>query len=271
MIYIELVFVAGGVSETERLAQVHLTNLGVGKDFFRSSRSDDGPLVDDVGAAADAKRLPDVVIGDQYADVPAGQITNDALDVRDGQGIYAREWLIEKHEARLGRKGARDFHAPPLAAGEREAEAAAHMAYAQLLEKLFESALPRRPVEIGPRLEDGEYVALDREPPKDGSLLWQVAEAELRPPMHRQRREIRVSEGDATRIAGHQAHDHVESRRLARTIRSQQTDHLAVGDFNRQVLHDLPRSIALGEARGSERGHGFCLGSSFVFGFILMC
>src|SRR5262249_15911891 len=50
-----------GPLQTERLAQVHLTHLWVGKDFFRSPGCDYRSLVDDIGAPADAQCFADVM------------------------------------------------------------------------------------------------------------------------------------------------------------------------------------------------------------------
>ena len=55
-------------SEPERLTQVHLTDLGVGKDFFRSPGGDDGALIDDVGAAADPQGFAHIMVSDEHAD-----------------------------------------------------------------------------------------------------------------------------------------------------------------------------------------------------------
>ena len=40
---------------------------------------------------------------------------NDAFDIRDGDGINARKWLVEQDDTRLGRQGARNLHASALA------------------------------------------------------------------------------------------------------------------------------------------------------------
>src|SRR5690348_4228065 len=102
-------------SEAKRLTQVHLTHLGVGKDFFRRTGCNYRPLVHDVRAAANAQSLTDIVVGNQHSDVAGGELPDDSLDVQDGQRIHPREGLIEQHEAGLGGQRTRYLHAPPLA------------------------------------------------------------------------------------------------------------------------------------------------------------
>src|SRR6516165_417621 len=109
-----------GASKPERLAQVHLTDLGVGKDFFRSAGGDHRPLVDDVCPRAHPKGLADIMVSDQHADAALGELADDALDVEDGERIDAGEGLIEQHEPWLGRQSTGYLDAPPLAARERK-------------------------------------------------------------------------------------------------------------------------------------------------------
>ena len=55
--------------------------MRVCKDFFRTSRSDHGSLVDDVRPADDSQGLPHVVVGDQHADA-AGVDPISVLDIQ---------------------------------------------------------------------------------------------------------------------------------------------------------------------------------------------
>src|SRR6266436_9384826 len=123
-------------SQPERLTQVHLTDLGVGKDFFRTPGRNDRALIDDVGPGADPEGLAHIMVSDQDPDAAMRQLADDALDIQHGQRIHARKRLIQEHEPRLGRQGAGDLDAPPLPARERQAENSAHVADAQLLEQL---------------------------------------------------------------------------------------------------------------------------------------
>src|SRR5580658_3393313 len=88
-------------SKSEGLTQVHLTDLGVGKDFFRRPRGDHGTLVDDVSAATDPERLADIMVSDQHPDTALGEFADDALDIQHRERIDAGKGLIEQHEPGL--------------------------------------------------------------------------------------------------------------------------------------------------------------------------
>src|SRR5882762_6703444 len=74
-------------SQPERLAQVHLTDLGVGKDFFRTPGCNDRALIDDVGPGADPEGLAHIMVSDQDPDAAMRQLADDALDIQHGQRI----------------------------------------------------------------------------------------------------------------------------------------------------------------------------------------
>src|SRR5579859_674377 len=243
------------ISEPERLTQVHLTDLVVGKDFFGTPGRNHRALVDDIGAAAHAECLAHIMVSDQHTDAAMGELADDALDVEHGERIDACEGLVEQHEARLGGERPGDLDPPPLPARERNAERAANVADAQLLEQLLEALLAGRPLEVRARLEDGEHVVLDRELAEDGCLLRQVAESQLRAPVHRQQCDVRIAEVDAAGVAGNEADDHVEGGGLAGAVRSEQPHHLAALELERQIAHHLTGFVAFGESGGPERGH----------------
>src|SRR3984957_13268731 len=177
-------------SQAERLTQVHLTHLGVGKDFFRRSGRDHSSLIYNVCAAANAESLAYIMVGDEHADVAARQLPDDALDVEHREWIDARKRLIEQHETRLSRECARDFHAPPLPARQRYPQNLADVADAQLFEELLEPPLARRAVEILSRFEDREHVVLHGELAEDGRLLGEVPEPQLGAFVHCKKGEI---------------------------------------------------------------------------------
>jgi len=54
------------------------------------------------------------VIGDEDADSAVPQVGDDLLDVDDGDGVDAREGLVEQDEGRVGGQGAADLQAAPL-------------------------------------------------------------------------------------------------------------------------------------------------------------
>ena len=75
--------------------------------------------MEDVRAIGDGQGLPHIVIGDQDADAALLELPHDLLDVPDGDGVDAREGLVEQEVAGIGDEGARDLEAPPLASGQR--------------------------------------------------------------------------------------------------------------------------------------------------------
>src|SRR4029077_7256078 len=154
-------------SQPERLAQVHLTDLGVGKDFFRTPGRDHRALIDDIGAAADPEGFTNIMVSDEHPDAALRQLANDALDVQHRERVDARERLIEQHEPGLGREGARNLDAPPLTPGERKPHALAHVPDTQLLQELLEALLARGALHVRARLEDRHHVVLDRELAED--------------------------------------------------------------------------------------------------------
>src|SRR2546422_2089967 len=273
-----------GRSQPERLAQVHLTDLGVGKDFFSTPGSNDRALIDDVGAGADAQGLAHIMVSDQDADAAVRQLADDALDVQHGQRIHARKRLIQEHEPRLGRERAGDLDAPPLPAREGQAESPAHVADAQLLQQLLEALLACGALQVRAGLENRHHVVFHRQLAEHRGLLRQVAEAELCPTVHRQQRDVGVLQANAARVARHEPDDHVEGGGLAGTIGPEESHDLTAGELERQVAHDLTGLVALGESRSLQRTHGCAVecglagsplpasgGGGFTRGAMVMC
>src|SRR5580704_15262367 len=131
----------------EILAQVHLTNLGVGKNLIRRSGSEHHALADDVGAAADTQGLADIMIGNQHADALVGQVLDYSLDIGNGQGVHAGKWLVQEDEPGVRRQRAGDLHPAALAAGQAHPEAVANMADMQFPQQLLEACGARPVVE----------------------------------------------------------------------------------------------------------------------------
>src|ERR1700730_17551176 len=110
------IFLSNPNLQFEVLAQVHLTNLWVGKNLFRRTRSEHRPLTDDIGARADPERLAGIMIGNEPANALVGQVLDYSLDIGNGQGIYAGKRLVQQDEPGVRRQGAGDFHPAALAA-----------------------------------------------------------------------------------------------------------------------------------------------------------
>ena len=105
------------------------------------------------------------------------------------------------------------------------------------------------------RLDDLQHradVVLDREPAEDRRFLRQIADAEPRALIHRQRRDIVAVEIDAPAIRLDQPGDHVEHRGLAGAVRSQQADRLAAAHVEAHALDHLAPAEAFLDAAHRE-------------------
>jgi len=91
------------------LAEIDFPDVFIINNLARRARSEYAPLVDDVGAIANAERFPDIVVGDQHADAALFQEPDDFLDVEHGDRINARKRFVEEDEARSRRQRARDL------------------------------------------------------------------------------------------------------------------------------------------------------------------
>src|ERR1700692_249004 len=116
----------------EILAQVHLTNLRIGKNLIRRSGGEHRALTHDVCAAANPQDLADIMIGYEHADALVGQVLDYSLNIDNGQGVDTGERFVQQDEPRIRRQGPGDLHAPALAAGKAHSEAVSYMADMQL-------------------------------------------------------------------------------------------------------------------------------------------
>src|SRR3984893_8288319 len=148
------IFLSNPSLQFEVLAQVHLTNLWVGKNLIRRSGSEHRPLTDDIGARADPERLADIMIGNEHADALVGQVLDYSLDIGNGQGVHTGKRLVQQDEPRGRGQGARAFPPPALAAGKTHSEAVANVADMQLPQQLLEACGAPPVIEAGPRLQN---------------------------------------------------------------------------------------------------------------------
>ena len=113
------------------------------------------------------------------------QVEDDALQLQHLDGIDAGERLVEQQETRVDHQRARDLDAPPLAAGEHVAAAAAHRLEAELVDQAVQglAALARAQRQ---GLEDRHQVFFHRQLAEDRGLLRQVADAAARALVHGQ-------------------------------------------------------------------------------------
>ena len=88
------------------------------------------------------------------------------------------------------------------------------------------------------RLENGHDVLFDRELAEDGRFLREVADAERSALVHRHLADVHIREVHLAGRRALEAHDHVERRRLARTVRPEQPDDLPLLHAQGDAVHD---------------------------------
>ncbi len=201
----------------------------------------------DIGAVHQAERLAHIVVGDQDADTPRGEVAHQFLDVADGDRVDAGEGLVQQHEGRARGDGTRDFDAPPLAAGERDGGRTAHAIDVELVEQRVEIVLALLRVGLD-HLEHGANIVLDIHAAEDRGLLRQVADAEPRAPIHGKLGHVVAVELDAAGVDADQPGDHVEHRGLAGAVGPEQTDRLAALQIDAHVVHDAAAAVAFHKA-----------------------
>ncbi len=182
------------------------------------------------------------------------QIENDALQLQHLNRVDAAEGLVEQQKARVDHQRAGDFHAPPLAAGEHVAAAAAHLFQAQLIEQALHG-LAAFAGAHGQRFENRQQVLFHRQLAEDAGLLRQIADAAARALVHRQVGDVLIVHQDAPGIGADQPDDHVERRGFPRAVRAQQAHHFALLHEHRDIVHDAAAAIGLGDLPGFEFAH----------------
>src|SRR5687767_5357958 len=90
-------------SKPEALAEIDAADIRVGDDLGRPAFRQNASGMDDVGAVDQAERFAHIVVGDEHADAPPGQVADERLDLADRDRVDAGERLVEQHEGRAAR------------------------------------------------------------------------------------------------------------------------------------------------------------------------
>src|SRR3954463_15782841 len=117
-----------------------------------------------------------------------------------------------------------------------------------------QSLHPRAAILIGyrKRFENGHDIGLHRQLTKYGSFLWKITDPIFRPHVHGEVRDVLLPKHDRAIIRSGQADDDVKSRRLARTIRSEQPDHFALADLDVHISNDGAAAIRFRNSGGTK-------------------
>ena len=162
--------------------------------------------------------------------------------------------LIEQKEGRVAREGARNFQTAAFTARATHGLGLANVRNLEFLEQFLETALAFGTLHAL-RLENRHDVILDGKLAEDGSFLRQVTDTEARTLVHRLVRHLDVIEEDVPRFWTNHAHDHIERRRLARTVWPEQPDDFTLRHADGHVAHDLATAIDLSQVFRANGTH----------------
>src|SRR2546430_7980057 len=143
--------------QLDPLAQVHGAGALRGGDLGRGARLQEAPLHEQDGAVADSQRLADGVVADEDAQSALAQFPDQPLQLVHGDGVDAREGLVEEEESRLGEQRPRDLRPPPLSPRELFAQRVRHAEQIELLQHVVAAAARLGAVHALP-FEDEEQV-----------------------------------------------------------------------------------------------------------------
>lgn len=90
--------------------------------------------------------------------------------------------------------------------------------------------------------EHGKDIVLNAQSPKNGGLLWKIADTKPRPPVHRCLGDIMAIELDTAGIRLYQSGNHVKAGCLAGAVRSQKADGFPAPDAKIDSPH-YPASL----------------------------
>src|SRR5579859_5061175 len=240
--------------QPEMLAQINFSYTFIINDFLRLARRQHGTVIDNVSTVANSQRFPDVVVGDQNADLALAQKPDDLLDVQDRDWVDPGERLIEQDEARLGGERARNFDAAPFAARQADRGAVAQMRDVQVMQQGIELGIDIVLFQLA-QFQNGANIFRDGELPEDRGFLRQVGQAQSGAPVDWRVREGLLVEEQITPVERHQSDHHVEAGGFAGAVGSEQSDHFAAGYFQRNILDDRARLIALLEFFRAQLAH----------------
>src|SRR2546423_13587528 len=97
------------------LSEINFLHLGVISELFRSARSKNGSVIDDISAVRDLQGFSDIVISDKNPNLLGFQVVYDLLDLKHRNGIDSRKRLVPQNKIRGKHQRSRYLHSTPLA------------------------------------------------------------------------------------------------------------------------------------------------------------
>ena len=194
------------------------------------------------------------MVGDQDPDVAPLEVLHQLADIGDRDRVDPGERLVEQHYRRLGRQRTGDFASPPFAPRQGHRRGGAQVDQAEFVKQLLEPGGARVAIGLG-NLEHRKNVLLDRHSAKNRGFLRQIAQAQDRPAIHRQPRNVRPVEVDPAAVGLHQPHHRIETGGLAGAIGAEQPDHFAARHAQRDIVEHGAPVIGLGDRTHLEPAH----------------
>ena len=198
------------------------------------------------------------MIGDNYTDVLILQCSHNALNVLYRDGIDTSKRLVEQYECRVGGDSSRNLCSATLTTRELVTHVLAHLLQAELLDESLDAVALILLCEVA-HLEHGTNIIFDAQVTEYRSLLSKVAHAHLSALVNRQLRKfvyhaIIIFKEDAAAVGLDKSYDHIERGCLSRSVRTEQTNNLALLDIDRHMVYDRTRLIFFDQV-GSEKFH----------------
>src|ERR1041385_353643 len=214
------------------------------RELLQALLDHDGAVVDDDDLAADLRHLGEDVRREDDGAV-GGELLDEAADLDDLLGVEADRRLVEDEHRRVVDQRAREADALAVALGEAAHDArrdVGEKAFGEhALERVFESAL-RDAFDAADELEIRAHghVVIERR------VLRQIADAP--PRFARLLDDVEALDRDGALGRRHEAGDDAHRRRLARAVRPEQAQNLAVLGAEADVVDRAKVAVVLREA-----------------------
>ena len=250
----------GGGGEVRHVGDLEVDEVAgdLRLEVVRGVAGDDLAVVDDDDAVAELVGLVEVVRGEEDGRAaPVAQVGDVGPQVRAGLRVQARGRLVEEHQGRLVDQAHGDVEPAPLATGHRLGLPVPQAVELELVEQLVPAPtgiLRRHPVEhpvVGHLVTGSRRAA-------GGTALGHVADA----PTHLLGLADHVVARDRRRTRGRpqERREHPQRRRLPGAVRTEEADHLALGDVDVDVVDGadlrlrppLPRLEGLDQPAGVD-------------------
>ena len=235
----------------EVLSEILFAHDRVGGQLLGIALKEDAALEEKVSAVGDVERLVDIVVGDEDTDVAVFQFPDNLLDVAHGNRVDAGERLVEHDELRADGQTAGNLRPSALTSRQLVALVLAHLLEAELGDEalqLLELLLAAE----GRHFEHGHDIVLDAHLAEHAVLLGEIADAGPRPLVDGKVRNLKVVDIDMAVVGHDEARRHVERSGLSGSVRTEQSDYLALTDIDGDVVDHGALAVSFDQSFGTE-------------------